>query len=215
MKKRERKPEPPAEDEPLEQRMQKWRSYALDLRAEVERLRLRIRELERALQEQSSAFEAKLKAAIGAAGVAARKGRAPLGPAEFEAIRAANVAEVSEAALAERYGTTVHVVQQIRRGAYPTRAFVAWLKEKGLDFNTPHCENQATVRTTWAPEPPEWILALAEECDLTSQGQTARRLGVSPAVVNQVLQRKYKGRYDLVEARIRGKLLPERSGSDL
>ncbi len=58
-------------------------------------------------------------------------------------------------------------------------------------------------------EVPEWIWALAEACDCSSQGQIAKRLGISPAVVNQVLGNAYKGRLDRVEARVRGELMRE------
>lgn len=56
---------------------------------------------------------------------------------------------------------------------------------------------------------PDWIWALAEACDRASQGQVAKRLGISAAVVNQVLGRAYKGRLDRVEARVRGELMQE------
>jgi hypothetical protein len=64
------------------------------------------------------------------------------------------------------------------------------------------------ARAGWTT-PPDWIAALAAECDKTSQGRTAQRLGISSAAVNQVLGASYKGRLDRVEARVRGELMRE------
>lgn len=69
-------------------------------------------------------------------------------------------------------------------------------------------QNVLMVRRKWGAHPPEWILALAEECDRSSQGKTAARLGIkSPAIVNQALQNKYTGRMDRLEERVRGELM--------
>ncbi len=66
------------------------------------------------------------------------------------------------------------------------------------------------VQESWAASRiPPWVLALAEACDKTSQGKVAKRLGVSAAVVNQVLGDSYKGRLDRVETRVRGELMRE------
>lgn len=61
----------------------------------------------------------------------------------------------------------------------------------------------------WGANAPDWIAALAVECDRTSQGQCAARLGISPALVNQVLGHSYKGRFDRIEQRVRGELMRE------
>ena len=53
----------------------------------------------------------------------------------------------------------------------------------------------------------EWIAALAAECARTSQAAAARRLGVSGAMVSQVLKGRYTGRLDRLERRVRGELL--------
>lgn len=50
----------------------------------------------------------------------------------------------------------------------------------------------------------EWVAALAAECRRTSQANTARRLGVSPAVVNQALQGSYKGNLRRVQRLVEG-----------
>src|SRR3990167_129040 len=47
----------------------------------------------------------------------------------------------------------------------------------------------------------EWIDALAAECSRTSQAATARRLGVSGAMVSQALKGCYAGRLGRLEGR--------------
>lgn len=73
--------------------------------------------------------------------------------------------------------------------------------------------NERRARESWAAThceaPPAWVLSLADACDRSSQGQVARRLGISPAVVNQVLGSAYKGRLDRIEVRVRGELMQE------
>jgi hypothetical protein len=69
-------------------------------------------------------------------------------------------------------------------------------------------QNVLMVRRKWGAHPPEWVLALAEECDRTSQGRAASRLGIkSASIVNQALQNKYAGRMDRLEERVRGELM--------
>lgn len=58
------------------------------------------------------------------------------------------------------------------------------------------------MRSAWGDDPPPWIVRLAEACDRKSQEAVARVLGISGAVVNQVLGRRYKGRMDRIEARV-------------
>lgn len=67
-----------------------------------------------------------------------------------------------------------------------------------------------SVRTAWGNDVPEWIKALAKECDETSQKRVAGRIGYSAAVVNQVLKRTYKGSWNAVEEAVRGALLEKR-----
>jgi len=69
--------------------------------------------------------------------------------------------------------------------------------------------NALMVARKWGAHPAAWILALAEECDRSSQGKAAKRLGVSPTVVNQALQNAYMGRLDRLEQRVRGELMRE------
>jgi hypothetical protein len=53
----------------------------------------------------------------------------------------------------------------------------------------------------------DWIKALSEECERTSQAKAAVLIGYSPAVVNQVLKGTYKGDYSSVEESVRGALM--------
>jgi len=67
--------------------------------------------------------------------------------------------------------------------------------------------NRNRALRAWGANPPDWIVALADACDKTTQGKAARDLGISAAVVNQVLGPVYKGRMDRVETRVRGEYM--------
>lgn len=69
--------------------------------------------------------------------------------------------------------------------------------------------NIHTVHEHWGEAPPEWVVALADACDESSQGAVAKRIGMSAAVVNQALRNAYKGRLDRVADRVKGELLRE------
>lgn len=61
----------------------------------------------------------------------------------------------------------------------------------------------------WGAAVPDWVVALAEECDRTSQRRAATRIGYSPAAVNQILSGTYKAGLSAIEAAIRGRLMGE------
>lgn len=61
-----------------------------------------------------------------------------------------------------------------------------------------------TVRETWGPQAPEWVLRLAEECKASSQVKVGKQLSRSASLVNQVLKNKYKGDLKGVEDCVRG-----------
>ncbi|HRQ81349.1 MAG TPA: hypothetical protein PKZ97_09545 [Azospirillaceae bacterium] len=65
----------------------------------------------------------------------------------------------------------------------------------------------AKVAASWGPTPPDWLAALAAECDQTSQNKAAARIGVSSAVVSQVLAGKYPGNLEAVADKVRASLL--------
>lgn len=57
------------------------------------------------------------------------------------------------------------------------------------------------------PQPEEWLEALKTACAETSQAAVARRLGISPSAVNQVLKGIYKGNVNRLQILIEGSLL--------
>ena len=63
------------------------------------------------------------------------------------------------------------------------------------------------VQTAWGDSVPEWVIAMAMECDGSSQSAVARKIGRSPALVNQVLKNTYKGDLKAVEELISGVFL--------
>lgn len=65
------------------------------------------------------------------------------------------------------------------------------------------------ARKAWG-RTPDWVEALAEECDRTSQAKAAERVGYSASVVNQILANCYRGKISAVERKVRLALLPER-----
>lgn len=56
----------------------------------------------------------------------------------------------------------------------------------------------------WHGAPPDWIVILAEQCDLQGQAKVALRCGVGTSTINEVVRNKYKGRVDKVAARVHG-----------
>jgi hypothetical protein len=66
-----------------------------------------------------------------------------------------------------------------------------------------------TARAAWAGLGgcPDWITALAQECDRASQRAVALRIGYSAGAVNQVLAAKYKAPTDRIEQAVRGAYL--------
>jgi transcriptional regulator with XRE-family HTH domain len=55
----------------------------------------------------------------------------------------------------------------------------------------------------------DWLETLRQECEASSQVKIARRLGVSTAMINQVLKGVYKGNASRLEALVRGELMLE------
>ena len=68
---------------------------------------------------------------------------------------------------------------------------------------------RSKVARAWGDDAPAWVRALADECDHSSQSKTAARIGYSPAVVNTVLARTYRGDYTAVEQAVKGALQAE------
>lgn len=61
--------------------------------------------------------------------------------------------------------------------------------------------------TAWGTPLPDWIEALAQACQDSSQQKVAARLGRSGAVVSGVLGRRYAGDMAAIEDRVRGALM--------
>lgn len=137
----------------------------------------------------------------------ARGATRSLGPEDFTQIRDPQTAGISDEEMARRFLASAGSIRQIRDGRYPSLAFRAWMKTGGVEMKSLFDDNQREAKRAWGEKISDWVLALALACDEVSQRKIAERLGVSPAVVNQVLKLKYKGRYDRVEARVREELL--------
>ncbi|WP_142848379.1 transcriptional regulator [Telmatospirillum sp. J64-1] len=67
----------------------------------------------------------------------------------------------------------------------------------------------ANVQACWPDPAPDWVIALAKECDRTSQKVAGTRIGYSAGTVNAVLKASYKGDLKAVEQAVRGALLAE------
>lgn len=52
-----------------------------------------------------------------------------------------------------------------------------------------------------------WIASLRQACEASSQSAVATRIGMSPAVVNQVLKGTYLGNLSNVQKRVEGVLM--------
>ena len=63
------------------------------------------------------------------------------------------------------------------------------------------------AETAWGDEMPDWVAALAAECEATSGNKVAVRLDRSAALVSQVLRNRYPGNLAAVEERVRGVLM--------
>lgn len=54
----------------------------------------------------------------------------------------------------------------------------------------------------WGGEIPDWVKALVNACDETSQNKVAKKMGYSSAVISQVLNNIYPGDMDKVEKNV-------------
>lgn len=71
-------------------------------------------------------------------------------------------------------------------------------------------DNLTTATAAWGESTPDWIIVLAEACNMSSQAAIAKRLGYSSSTVSQVLSNKY-GMGDIAkfEQVVRGALMAE------
>lgn len=64
-------------------------------------------------------------------------------------------------------------------------------------------DREIVAQDAWGEDVPDWIMTLVRECDGSSQNKVATRLGISAAVVSQVIRKSYQGNYDNVAMRVR------------
>lgn len=68
--------------------------------------------------------------------------------------------------------------------------------------------NVEAARVAWDGAAPDWVIALAGECDRAlSQRQVGDDIGYSGSVVNQVLHNSYGGDVRKVEEKVRGRFM--------
>jgi len=67
--------------------------------------------------------------------------------------------------------------------------------------------NVALAHKSWGAAAPEWVIVLAETADRTTQTSIAKRLGVSPTVINQALRNTYPSPLTKLEQKVRGELM--------
>jgi hypothetical protein len=74
-------------------------------------------------------------------------------------------------------------------------------------------DNVSKARAAWTAaghdDAPDWVLALAEACNATSQKAVAARLGYSGSVVSQALACRYAGDIGTLTERVRGAYMQE------
>jgi len=78
-------------------------------------------------------------------------------------------------------------------------------------MNTPlKKDNVVTAVAAWGDPAPDWIIVLAEACNMESQAAVAKRIGYSSSTVSQVLSNKYQmGDIAKFEQTVRGALMAE------
>lgn len=62
----------------------------------------------------------------------------------------------------------------------------------------------AVAQASWGADLPDWVAALARECEAASQNRVAARMDRSATIISRVLRRSYAGSYEAVEQVFRG-----------
>lgn len=65
------------------------------------------------------------------------------------------------------------------------------------------------ARQSWGEDLPDWVEALAKECQRTSQNKAAQTLGYSNGAVSMVIRNKYAANSQGIEMAVRGALMAE------
>lgn len=60
------------------------------------------------------------------------------------------------------------------------------------------------ARLAWGDTPPDWVIALAEQCNATSQAAAGRRIAYAGSTISQVISNAYLGDLPRVEDMVRG-----------
>lgn len=61
-----------------------------------------------------------------------------------------------------------------------------------------------TAREAWGAKIPDWVEALARECEAESQNKVAAKMSRSASAISAVLRCKYRGSYEAIEETFRG-----------
>tara|TARA_R110002020_G_scaffold34066_35_gene103990 strand:- start:16439 stop:16834 length:396 start_codon:yes stop_codon:yes gene_type:complete len=69
-------------------------------------------------------------------------------------------------------------------------------------------DNVARARDAWGT-PPDWVLVLAEACNMESQAAVGRQLKYAGSTISQVLSNTYMGDMERFEQVVRGVLMAE------
>jgi len=72
----------------------------------------------------------------------------------------------------------------------------------------PKLDNVGKALDAWGT-PPDWVLVLAEACNMENQTAVGRRLSYSGSTISQVLSKAYPGDMERFEQIVRGVLMAE------
>lgn len=67
--------------------------------------------------------------------------------------------------------------------------------------------NKQKVKAAWPSPVPDWVMALAEACDMESQRVVAEKSEYSHAAISSVLNNRYKGDLSAVQKAVEGALM--------
>lgn len=78
---------------------------------------------------------------------------------------------------------------------------------RGPGPGTPTVDHVAKARAAWGDALPDWVLALAEAAQETTQRAAGEAVGYSPTTVSEVIANRYRGDLTKVETMVRGALM--------
>ncbi len=68
-------------------------------------------------------------------------------------------------------------------------------------------EHLTKAMNGWGQPLPAWVEALARACDATSQGKTAKQIGLSPTTVSMTLKGVYTGSLEAVQEAVNAHIM--------